>query len=38
MIRVLVVDDSAFMRNTLTKMLSSDPGITVVGTAWNGLD
>ena len=38
MIRVLVVDDSAFMRNALTKMLSSDPEITVVGTAWNGLD
>ncbi|MHB1011742.1 MAG: protein-glutamate methylesterase/protein-glutamine glutaminase [Desulfobacteria bacterium] len=37
-IRVLIVDDSAFMRNALTKMLSSDPGITVVGTAWNGLD
>jgi len=38
MIRVLVVDDSAFMRNALTKMLSSDPEITIVGTAWNGLD
>ena len=38
MIRVLIVDDSAFMRNALTKMLSSDPEITVVGTAWNGLD
>ena len=37
-IRVLIVDDSAFMRNALTKMLSSDPEITVVGTAWNGLD
>jgi two-component system chemotaxis response regulator CheB len=37
-IRVLIVDDSAFMRNALTKMLSSDPGIAVVGTAWNGLD
>lgn len=38
MIRVLIVDDSAFMRNALTKMLSSDPEITIVGTAWNGLD
>jgi len=38
MVRVLIVDDSAFMRNALTKMLSSDPEITVVGTAWNGLD
>ena len=37
-IRVLIVDDSAFMRNALTKMLSSDPEITIVGTAWNGLD
>ncbi len=37
-IRVLIVDDSAFMRNALTKMLSSDPGIKVVGTAWNGVD
>lgn len=31
-IRVLVVDDSALMRQLLTKMLSSDPGIEVVGT------
>ena len=38
MIRVLIVDDSAFMRNALTKMLSSDPEITVVGTAWNGFE
>ncbi|MFA6149080.1 MAG: chemotaxis response regulator protein-glutamate methylesterase [bacterium] len=37
-VRVLIVDDSAFMRNALTKMLSSDPEIAVVGTAWNGLD
>jgi two-component system chemotaxis response regulator CheB len=37
-IRVLIVDDSAFMRNALSRMLSSDPEITVVGTAWNGLD
>ncbi|MBX9634661.1 MAG: chemotaxis response regulator protein-glutamate methylesterase, partial [Magnetospirillum sp.] len=32
-IRVLVVDDSALMRKMLTSILSSDPGIEVVGTA-----
>jgi two-component system chemotaxis response regulator CheB len=32
-IRVLIVDDSALIRQLLTKMLSSDPGIEVVGTA-----
>lgn len=35
-IRVLVVDDSAFMRNVISNMLSSDSRITVVGTARNG--
>ena len=34
--RVLVVDDSAFMRQAITKMLDSDPGIEVVGSARNG--
>ncbi len=38
MIKVLVVDDSAFMRNALSKMLSDDPNILVVGTARNGED
>lgn len=38
MVKVLVVDDSAFMRNILTNMLSSDPGITIVGTAKDGLE
>ncbi|MGC2854335.1 protein-glutamate methylesterase/protein-glutamine glutaminase [Novispirillum sp. DQ9] len=33
MIRVLIVDDSALMRELLTAILSSDPGIEVVGTA-----
>ncbi len=33
MIRVLVVDDSALIRQLLTKILSSDPEIEVVGTA-----
>jgi two-component system chemotaxis response regulator CheB len=32
-IRVLVIDDSAVMRQLLTEILSSDPGIEVVGTA-----
>ena len=32
-IRVLVVDDSALMRQLLTSLLSSDPAIEVVGTA-----
>ncbi len=34
--RVLVVDDSAFMRTALARMLDSDPDITVVGKARNG--
>ncbi len=32
-ITVLIVDDSALIRQMLTKMLDSDPGITVVGAA-----
>lgn len=31
--RVLIVDDSALMRQLLTEMLSSDPAIEIVGTA-----
>lgn len=38
MVKVLVVDDSAFMRNVLTNMLSSDPGISIVGTAKDGIE
>ena len=34
--RVLVVDDSAFMRRALSQMLSSAPDIQVVGTGRNG--
>ena len=34
--RVLVVDDSAFMRRAISQMLSTDPEIQVVGTARNG--
>ncbi len=33
MVRVLVVDDSALMRQILTTLLSSDPEIEVVGSA-----
>jgi two-component system chemotaxis response regulator CheB len=36
MIRVLVVDDSAFMRKALATMLTGDPEIEVVGNARNG--
>lgn len=35
-VRILVVDDSAFMRKALTMMLESDPGIKVIGSARNG--
>jgi two-component system, chemotaxis family, protein-glutamate methylesterase/glutaminase len=34
-IRVLIVDDSAFVRQMLTELLSSDPSIEVVGAAPN---
>jgi two-component system chemotaxis response regulator CheB len=37
-IRVLVVDDSAFSRQTIKGMLESDPDIEVVGIAINGVD
>lgn len=37
-VRVLVVDDSAFMRHILTSHLEAAPGITVVGKAHDGLD
>ena len=35
-IHVLVVDDSAFMRKAISKILESDPEIKVVGTASSG--
>jgi two-component system chemotaxis response regulator CheB len=38
MVKVLIVDDSAFIRNILTTMLSSDPDIKVVGIAKNGIE
>ncbi|ADQ45311.1 response regulator receiver modulated CheB methylesterase [Caldicellulosiruptor kronotskyensis 2002] len=38
MIKVLVVDDSAFMRKKLTEILESDPEIEVIATARDGED
>jgi two-component system chemotaxis response regulator CheB len=35
-IRVLIVDDSAFMRNVLRRMIEKDPVFEVVGVATNG--
>src|SRR4030065_2774057 len=37
-VKVLVVDDSAFMRKAITGMLNSDPDIRVIGVAVNGED
>ena len=37
-IRVLIVDDSAFMRRAVERLLMAQPGITVVGTAADGLE
>ncbi|QYU67630.1 response regulator [Leptolyngbya sp. 15MV] len=34
--KILVVDDSAFMRNAISKMIALDPSLQVVGTAGNG--
>ena len=36
MIKVLVVDDSAFMRKAISTMLAKDPEIEVVATARDG--
>src|SRR3954465_12401939 len=38
MIKALVVDDSAYNRVTITKMLEVHPRIKVIGTAVNGED
>ena len=38
MIKVLVVDDSVFMRKALSRMLEKDSNIRVVGTASNGAE
>ncbi|RJQ30990.1 MAG: chemotaxis response regulator protein-glutamate methylesterase [Peptococcaceae bacterium] len=37
-VRVLVVDDSAVMRNVVKRFLNIDAGVEVVGTATDGLD
>ncbi len=37
-VRVLIVDDGAFMRRSLGKLLGSEPGIEVIGEAVNGRD
>ena len=37
-VRVLVVDDSAFARSTISKAISSDPQMEVVGTARDGAE
>jgi two-component system chemotaxis response regulator CheB len=37
-IRVLIVDDSAFMRQIFFRLLSNDPELTVVATARDGVD
>jgi chemotaxis response regulator CheB len=36
LIRVLVTDDSAFMRTAITRMIESDPGLRVLGGAQTG--
>jgi two-component system, chemotaxis family, protein-glutamate methylesterase/glutaminase len=36
--RVLVVDDSAFMRRIISDLLATDPQLNIVGTACDGLD
>jgi two-component system chemotaxis response regulator CheB len=37
-IRVLVVDDSAFMRTALRRMIESDPALQVIATAVDGIE
>ncbi|NOS99233.1 MAG: chemotaxis response regulator protein-glutamate methylesterase [Phycisphaerales bacterium] len=37
-IRVLIIDDSVFMRSMLKAALEKEPGVEVIGTAQNGLD
>jgi Chemotaxis response regulator containing a CheY-like receiver domain and a methylesterase domain len=38
MIRVLVIDDSLFIRTVVQDMLSDDPDIQIVGVASDGLE
>ena len=37
-LKVLIVDDSAFMRLLISDLLSENAGIDVIGTAVNGLE
>jgi two-component system, chemotaxis family, protein-glutamate methylesterase/glutaminase len=37
-IRVLVVDDSPLVRRAIERLLAADPGVTIVGTAADGLE
>ncbi|MCJ2533266.1 MAG: response regulator, partial [Candidatus Thermoplasmatota archaeon] len=37
-VKVLIVDDSAYMRVVLRDMLSSEEGLSVVGTAKDGIE
>ncbi|MBA4180437.1 MAG: chemotaxis response regulator protein-glutamate methylesterase [Anaerolinea sp.] len=37
-IRVLIVDDSAFMRRAMERLIEQMPGVTVAGTAGDGLE
>jgi two-component system, chemotaxis family, protein-glutamate methylesterase/glutaminase len=36
--RVLIVDDSAFMRRAIARLITQEPGVVVVGEASNGLE
>lgn len=36
--RILVVDDSAFMRKAISQMINSDPSLQVIATARNGVE
>jgi two-component system, chemotaxis family, protein-glutamate methylesterase/glutaminase len=38
MVKILIVDDSVFMRTVIRDMVTKDPGFDVVGTASNGVD
>lgn len=37
-VRVLVVDDSPFMRRAISRMITSEPGLEIVGQATNGAE
>lgn len=37
-IRVVIVDDSAFMRTALERMIKNDPSIQIIGSAANGIE